>query len=209
MQWYRLFRKSDDGTTITVKSPVAYLVWGTSSSATAINTAGDVGMATYFSSSATSGTTYARYNKLTASGAGVEAIAGRDRTVLSAAAANAHGAHDTLEVSSTGYVTGLGTGVRGNIVTDNSVVPAGTYYGVLAEIYPGGNTAALPSASNACLGINAQAGTASDATVNAISFSGTDGSGKMIYTHAPTTLAGSVRVLINGAVKYMPFYTTQ
>jgi hypothetical protein len=48
-----------------------------------------------------------------------------------------------------------------------------------------------------------------DLVANAIAVNGTDGSGKMIYTHAPTTLAGSIRVLINGVAKYIPFYSTQ
>jgi hypothetical protein len=77
---------------------------------------------------------------------------------------------------------------------------------MLAEIYPLGNTAALPTGSNACLGINAQAGTAMDAIVNAISFSGTDSSSTMIYSKSATlTATGYIRVLVNGAKRYIPF----
>jgi len=156
------------------------------------------------------GRTYARKNTLYGTGAGAEFIAGRDRTILSAAAGNAHGSHSTLEVNSTSYVTGLGTGSRSNIVfSADTVVPQGTYYGLLAEIYPIGNTGALPAASNACLGINAAAGTASDLTANAISFTGTDGSGKMIYTHAPTTLAYAIKCRVNGVKAYLGLYTTE
>ena len=176
-------------------------------------TANAIGIADYWTTAATSGTTYGRYNKLTATAAGVEAIAGRDRTVLSAAAANAHGAHGTLEVTSTGYVTGLGTGKRGNIVfATDTVVPYGTYYGVLAEIYPIGNTGTLPAASNACLGINAQSGTANDLVVNAIAFNGADGTGKMIYTHSITpagTAITSIKVRVNGVIGYMYVYSAQ
>jgi hypothetical protein len=173
-------------------------------------TADTIGIANYWTSAATSGTTYGWKNTLTGTGIGAEFIGGRDRCILTAAAGNAHGYHGTLEVKNTGYVSGMGTGIRGNIVfgTDTAVA-AGTYYGMLAEIYAIGNTCALPATSNACLGINLQAGTAMDLVGNAISFSGTDGSGKMIYTHAPTTLAGSIRILVNGVVKYLPYYTTQ
>ena len=188
-------------------------VTSTSAAPFAINTANAIGIETYWSTSATSGTSYGYYNKLTASGIGVEAIAGRDRTVLSAAAANAHGGHHSLEVTSTGYVTGLGTGVRGNIVfATDTVVPNGTYYGVFAEIYPIGNTGALPAASNACLGINAQTGTANDLVANAIAFNGADGSGKMLYTHSITvgaTAITSIRVRVNGVVGYMYVYSAQ
>jgi hypothetical protein len=79
---------------------------------------------------------------------------------------------------------------------------------MMAEIYTGGNTSALPSTSNACLGISLKAGTAMDLVGNAIAFSGTNGDGKMIFTGAPVTLEGSVRILVNGAVKYLPYYST-
>lgn len=160
-------------------------------------------------STATSGTNYAQYAKLTAFGIGVEAIAGRNRTILRAAAANAHGSHDSLEMSTAGSVSGLGTAIRGNIVMPNVAIANGTYYGIMAEIYTGGNTSALPAASNAALCINVVAGTAMDLVANAIAFNGTSGDGKMIHAAAPQTLEGSIRVLINGVQKYIPYYTTQ
>ena len=214
MSWmYRLITRATDETSLTLDSSVTHLVWGNSTTGVALNTANDVGHSTYFTTSATSGTTYGRYNKLTASGVGVEAIAGRNRTVLSAAAGNAYGSHNSLEVTSTGYVTGQGAAIRGNIVfATDTVVPQGTYYGVLAEIYPIGATGALPAASNACLGINAQTGTASDLVANAIAFNGADGSGKMLYTHSITvsgTAITSIRVRVNGVVGYMYVYSAQ
>jgi hypothetical protein len=211
MKWYRFLKSNDGGTSITVDSTVNKIIRGTSSSAIALNTANDVGAASYFSSTATSGTTYGRYNKLTGAGAGAEFIGGRDKVTLTAAAGNAHGAHVSLEVKSTGYVTGLGTALRGNIVfSADEAVANGTYYGVMAEIYPAGDTSALPANSNACLGINLQAGTALDLVGNAISFGGTDGSGKMIYTNADSdAAAGSIRILVNGSAKYLRFYANQ
>jgi hypothetical protein len=179
----------------------------TSAAPLAINTANDIGLATYWSTSATSGTTYGRYNKLTASGIGVEAIGGRDRVILTAAAGNAHGVHHTLEVTSTGYVTGLGTAVRGNIVfgTD-TVVPAGTYYAVMGEIYAAGNVSSMPT-SNACLCCSVPAGTEIDKVANAIAFSGTDSATSMIYsaTDATPDWTGSIRILVNGAIRYLHF----
>lgn len=166
-------------------------------------------MQVYGASTATSGEDYAGYFKLAASGAAGESIATRSRTVLTAAKANAHGSHDSLELGTGGSVTGLGTAIRGNIIVPDSAVAAGTYYGIMAEIYTGGNTSALPANSNAALCINVVAGTAMDLVANAIAFNGTDGDGKMIYTSAPQTLEGSIRVLINGTAKYIPFYTTQ
>lgn len=184
------------------------LTIGTSASPEAMNTAGSIGDARYFSTTATSGTTYGKYNKLSASGIGVEAIADRNKVVLSAAAANAHGSHDTLEVTSTGYVSGLGTAIRGNIVFgSNTVVPAGTYYAVMAEIYAAGNVSSMPAASNACLCCSVPAGTEIDKVANAIAFAGTDSATSMIYsaTDATPDWTGSIRILVNGAIRYLHF----
>lgn len=165
-------------------------------------------MQVYGASSATSGEDYAGYFKLAASGAAGESIATRSRTVLTAAKANAHGSHDSLELSTGGSVTGLGTAIRGNLIVPNSAIAAGTYYGMMAEIYTGGNTSALPAGSNAALCINVVAGTAMDLVANAIAFNGTNGDGKMIFTGAPVTLEGSIRILVNGVQKYLPYYST-
>jgi hypothetical protein len=191
-----------------LKLRVKKLNVGNSTTSVALESGGK-GISAYVSNASTSGEVYGIYTKMTGTGAGAEFIGSRARSVISAAAGNAHGAHNSLEFgTSAGNVTGLGTAHRANIIVPNRAIAAGTYYGVMAEIYPSGNSSALPANSNACLGINAQPGTAMDLVANAIAFSGTDGSGKMIYTHAPTTLEGSIRILVNGVAKYLPFYTT-
>lgn len=183
---------------------------GNSSNSVNLDQTNAKGISAYFASANTSGEDYASYVKLAATGAGVEAIGSRARSVISAAAANAHGAHNSLELgTSAGSVTGLGTATRANIIVPDRAVSAGTYYAMMAEIYTGGNTSALPANSNACLCLNVVAGTAMDLVANAIAVNGTNGSGKMIYTHAPTTLEGSIRILVNGVAKYLPYYTTQ
>jgi hypothetical protein len=200
-----LFDTSDNGVEYT---PKRRLVIGTTTSPTALTAADEIPQKRYYSTAMTSGTNYVDYVRLDVSVAGVEGIATRAKTLLTAASVgNAHGSHATLELdTSAGNVTGLGTGLRGNVVVADRAVAAGTYYGMLAEIYPLGNTAALPTGSNACLGINAQAGTAMDAIVNAISFSGTDSSSTMIYSKSATlTATGYIRVLVNGAKRYIPF----
>jgi hypothetical protein len=162
----------------------------------------------WLSTAAASGTTYGDYTRIDALAAGAEVIAGRSKTMLSiAAVGNAHGRHDTLEFdTSAGAVTGLGTGHRANLVVANRAVATGTYYGAMAEIYPLGNSAALPANSNAALGLNVQSGTAMDLVGNLLSISATDGSTKPIYTHNPgNTFSGSFRILVNGAVKYIYF----
>ena len=186
---------------------------GTVGSPVALSTANQSGFKEYYTTALTTGTTYGHYTMLTSTGVGVEAIAARSRTYLStAAAANAHGSHASLEIdTSAGSVSGLGTGLRGNIVLPNRAIAAGTYYGVYAELYAGGNTTALPANSNACLGINSQPGTAMDLVANAIAFNGTDATGAMIYTagEAAPAVVGSIRILVNGAIKYLYYGAAQ
>lgn len=196
-----------------MNTPSHTVIVGTSASPVALATADECGRQEFYSSAMITGTSYGDYTRLDATGAAAEHIAGRSKCLLKAAAGNAHGRHDTLELdTSAGNVTGLGTGHRGNLVVADRAVTAGTYYGAMAEIYPLGNTAALPTASNACLGINAQPGTAMDAVVNALSISGTDGTGKMIYTHAITmgaTGAGGIRIIVNGVKRWIPFVAAE
>jgi len=186
---------------------------GVSATPVAINTANQRGLDAFFSSTATSGTTYGQYIRLDSNGAGQEAIAGRFKTLLKKAGiGNAHGVHGTLEGdTSAGAITGLGTGIRGNVVVPDRIL-GGTYFGVMAEIFPLGNSAALPAGSNACLGISAPAGTEMDKVVNAISFAGTDGTGKMIYTHAITmgaTGACGIRCIVNGVARWIPLVAAE
>ena len=173
-------------------------------------TANAIGLENYWTSAATSGTSYGRYNKFANSAAGSEAIAGRDRVVLGAIATNAYGTHSSVEVTSTKRVSGLAAGLRGNIVfATDTAVTVGEYYGVLAELYPAGATSALPAAGNACLCCSVTSGTALDAVANAIAFAGTDGATSMIYTRtAAPTITGHIRILVNGAIRYIPFVTT-
>ena len=204
---------TDDGKTVTMKDGVKFGA-GTSSTPNTL-AASEKGNATYFTSAATSGETYGGYNKLAVTAAGTgEFIADRNRTTLSAAVANAHGAHNSLEISDTGYVSGLGTAIRGNIVVADKAVASGTYYGILAEIFAAGNVSTIPAGSNACLGINLQPGTEIDKVGNAISFSGTTGAATMIDSHnlavgSLGNITSSIRVLVNGAIQYIPLVTTR
>lgn len=230
MKWYRFLKSSDDGTTVTVDSSVTSFIIpkislagdgttgttgtavkiGTSAVPIAINTAGQRGINAFFSTTATSDTSYGQYLRLDASGTGAEAIAGRFKTtIVTGSATNLVGVHATVETGATGKATGQSAGVWGNIVlNDRAISGAGRYYGVLAEIYPLGNTAELTRES-ACLGINLQPGTAMDAVGNAIAFWGTDGSTSMIYSKSATlTATGYIRILVNGAVRYLPFTST-
>lgn len=214
MSWmYRLIQRNQDETSLTLDSSVKSILWGDSTTPNTLSTAtasvDAKGVPLYFSATSTAGTTYGTYVYLKSAGAGAEAIASRSKTVLTVAAGNAHGSHDTLEVKAAGYVTGLGTAIRGNIVFGaDEVVPQGTYYAVMGEIYAAGNTSDLPT-SNACLCCSVPTGTAMLGKANAIAFNATSGTGNMLYDKGSSitgTMTGWIRILVNGAVRYLPFY---
>ena len=170
---------------------------------------GSIGYVKRYSTLTEAGGIYGEYTQLDVLAAGTQtAISGRNRVMLKAdGVGNAYGRHDTLETDTlAGTVTGLGVGHRGNLVVANRAHAAGTWYGALAELFPLGNTAAVPAGSNAALGVNIQPGTAMDLVGNLIAFGGTDGTTKPIYTHNPgNTFSGALRILVNGAVKYLYF----
>jgi len=188
---------------------------GTSGSPVAMSVAGQRGAQEYYSTTATSDTSYGRYIQLKALAAGLEAIALRSRTMLSiAAVGNAHGMHATLELdTSAGSVTGLGTGLRANLVLPGRAVAAGgTYYGLMAEIFCAASADISPVTQHAILAVQANGdATAVGKVLNAIAFAGGDGTGKMIYTATDSapTFTGSIRILVNGAVRYLHFTSAQ
>jgi hypothetical protein len=192
---------------------------GTSAVPMAINTVDFMAYRKYYSTTAVSGTTYGDYTRVDAKGAGSEVIAMRPKVLLTVAAVgNAHGSHSTLETdTSAGSVTGLGTGLRANLVLAARALPAGgTYYGAMAEIFCNGSGASIAASSkHAVLEISVDGSdtTALNTIKNAISFDhkGTDGTGQMICsaTDASPDWTGSIRILVNGAVRYLHFTSAE
>jgi hypothetical protein len=209
---YRLIKRNDAETSLTLDTSVQSFYHGTLASPVLFTAAGYASLR-HYSSSTTSGAAYGDYIQMKATAAGTQTVVThRARAYLTAAGiGNAYASHDTLELDTdAGAITGLGCGERGNIVVPNRAVATGTWYGVMAEIYPLGTSAALPANSNACLGISAPTSTAMNAVVNAISFSGADGTGNMIYTHtAAPTVTGYIRILVNGAIRWIPFASAE
>jgi hypothetical protein len=186
--------------------------FGTSAAPIALDTAGQIGEAAYYSTEATSDTTYGKYTRLDAKGAGAEAIAVRDKTLVKeTGVGNAYGNHSTLDTDpSKGTITGQGAGLRGNlVVADRDHGSGGTYAGVIAEVYPLGNSAV--AGRIACLRLNAETATAMDLKVAAMDITGADGTGKMIYTATDSTptFVGSIKILVNGVTRYLHFANAQ
>lgn len=206
-----LFQTSDDGTEY---SSTRRLAIGTTTAPIALTVADQMGFKRYYSTALTSGTNYGDYVRMDASGVGVEAIAQRAKTLLTGnSVGNAHGLHATLELDTTyGSITGLGTGLRANLVLPGRAIHGGTYYGAMAEIYCPASSDISGVTRPAILNIGANGdATAVAKVLNAIAFDGTDGTGCMIYTATNThqTFVGSIRILVNGAAKYIHFCDAQ
>jgi hypothetical protein len=152
---------------------------------------------------------YLRYD---AAGAGTYECV-RGLLVLTAEAANARGGSFSLVASDTGYITGSGSAVHARLEIADAAVPAnGTYYGALVDLFGDGASSSLAAVTKyAILGIAATGhATFIDTVKNAIAFDGGSGAGNMIV--AGTTLGtagGSIRILVNGVVKYLPFYAAE
>lgn len=163
---------------------------------------------------ATSGDNRLWYSRYEMGGAnptgGGEAL--RTFTALTAAVGTAHGGHVSLNVSDTGYISGLGAGFRGQLLLADAAIPdGGTYYGMLAEIYCEGDGSDISGATaHAVLAVHADGDATGAAKVlNAISFKGgaDSGGGQMISPGTSMgTVQGTIRVLINGVAKYIPYY---
>jgi hypothetical protein len=103
--------------------------------ATAAKNAYDVRLKT----TATSGENRNVYARTEFAGAGSSGEAVRGNTVLTAAAANVHGVHGSVDAQASGSVTGLAAGVRGGILARDSAMAAnGTYAAIHADMYANG-----------------------------------------------------------------------
>jgi hypothetical protein len=161
---------------------------------------------------ATSGDNRLQYLRYEIGGAGAGGECLRAFTDLTAAATTAHGAHISLQADSTGYVTGLGVGVRGQLyVGDAAVAANGTYYGMQAEIYSEGTSSSLAATTTHAILSIAATGNATGAAkvLNAMAVDGISAADatKMISSVRLAELpAGTVGigVLVNGTRYYIP-----
>ncbi len=162
-------------------------------------------------STATSGDNRLLYSRYELAGAGGGGECLRSATLLSAANGTAHGGHVSLEVSAAGYVTGLGAGVRGQLYAQGIAPANGTYYGMMAEVYYDASATLAAATESAILAIQANGDATAAATMlNAISFKGgaSSSGGQMVSPGTSMgTVTGTIRVLINGAVAYIPYYS--
>jgi hypothetical protein len=161
---------------------------------------------------ATSGDNRLGYLRYEIGGIGASGECLRAFTDLSAAASSAHGAHFSLQTKSTGYISGQGVGMRGQLYVGNSAVPAnGTYYGAQSEIYCEGSSSSLAAVAKAAVHSFAATGnqTGAATVLNMLAFDGViaAGVGAMLSSTSLAEFpAGSVgiAILVNGTRYYIP-----
>jgi hypothetical protein len=163
-------------------------------------------------STATSGDNRLLYLRYLAGGAGTgnfDCI--RACTQCTAAVAVARGGDFGVEVLATGYVTGTAYGLRSQCYVQGIIPAGGEYYGHIAEMYfDASATIAAPTAhAILCLAASGDASAAATC-LNAIAFVGgaSSSGGQMISPGSSmSTVTGTIRVLINNAVRYIPYYS--
>lgn len=195
---------------------------GTSSGRAQVNAASRNFLSFFFENFATSGDNRGMYLRLYHSGAGGGGEAARIfTTVNDVAAATVHGAHISLNFASTGTVTGQGIASRNTLHLANQALASNvTLAATQSEIYcdgsdsdPGDST--LLSFQRFVLGGHADGVADVISSTNSVLFdvqgvaASGDGVNGLFRTVAPTTLAGSLKVLIGSTLYYLPLYSGQ
>jgi hypothetical protein len=158
--------------------------------------------------SATSGDNRGMYLRLYLTGAGTGGEAARIFTTIEdVAAANAHGAHISLNFGTSGSITGQGIAGRNTLHIPNAALSGGTYAALQAEIYADGASSDISGATSHALfrGVVGGNSTGAATVTNFLDLSvPAPGSGKLVDTDITThTAYGGLAVNINGTIKYL------
>jgi len=139
----------------------------------------------------------------------------RARTYLTAAGTTAHGGHISLEYAA-GSISGLGVGMRGQLMLDDAAQTTGTLFGTQSEIYMSGTSSDLPSSHAIASFVAAGNATGVANVLNAQAFAGSAGSGKMVYNNDSTSATesnGSIRILVDEgsgyAVRHLRYWDSE
>jgi len=223
MKWYRFFKSSDDGKTVTVNPEVRFRLGGGGlSDANTTSTTGIfVPIQQYNIITSDGGSTVgSAYFKTQTGGALTGQIAtlmvrtSVFHNVFDAYGLQTHLVFDAATVQTTdanAHLTALSAKVTFNAGTvHHGWVTAGLFIvegaGTCSQMCHGVSIVeeAGSTGAQSLLHLNTDVG-----TTPYMSFAGAIGDGKSLHNAAPDTLAGSFTVLINGAAKFVPYYTNQ
>ena len=153
------------------------------------------------------------YSALTLSGAGGSGESIRGRTVVTAAlggAGSAHGMHGGIEFGTGGDVGGQAYGVRGTFMAPNRVsATGGTVAGGLSELFAGGDATDYTTYANHAIHHFANIGEATGRATaeNVWSFSTLSATQNQAHNAWLASISRSLRVIVDGAVFYLPLST--
>jgi len=160
---------------------------------------------------ATSGDSRALYIRHDFNGAGVAGEGIRSNCVINAdVAGTVNGAHLSAEIKTGGgAVSGACQGVRAGLLVPDAALSKGTVYGAMSEIWSDGASSDVSGATKHAIHSFQASGNATGAAnvLNCFSIDGIDASGDMIYENvaAYANWAGSIRILVNGNVRYIKY----
>ncbi len=189
---------------------------GTSADPALTSVAGKYFIEVRAKTTATSGDNRLGYFRYDIGGAGASGECIRAFTDLTAAAANARGAHISLQADDTGYVTGLGAGLDAQLYIGNAALHAnGTYTALNAEIYSEGSSSSVAAATSVAFirvvnGGNATGMGTVDDKAYLFDLSGfTSGAAKTWYDHqgsAPANVEEWLKVKTPAGDRWLPLY---
>lgn len=190
---------------------------GTSSNKATTSTADKKFVSLYTNSSATSGDSRGIYVRHYLSGAGGSGEALRAYTTVNVASvATAHGAHISLDMGATTYsITGQGIACRCTLHVPNAaMVAGGTYAALQAEIYLDGTSSDPRTTTQFSImrfiidGGNAAAQAKVLNLMSLVNIPADSGGGQMFSPGTSMgTVTGTLRILIDGAIRYIPVYS--
>ena len=159
-------------------------------------------------STATSGTSRGLYRRHELAGAAGDGECLRAFTKLSAAVGTARGAQISLDVNTTGSITGFGAAVDAQILVPNQALGAGTYGVVNSEIYSAGSSSSVAASNIAFFRAVASGNATGIATVDTagvlFNIEGvTVGSGKLFQENTATAASHALKIKINNVPYYI------
>lgn len=159
-------------------------------------------------STATTGTSRGLYWRHELAGAGGEGECLRAFTKLSAATTTARGAQISLDVNTTGSLTGLGCAVDAQILVPNQALGAGTYGVVNSEIFSAGSSSSVAASNIAFFRAVASGNATGIATVDTAGLLFniqwvTMGSGKLFQANTAGAASHALKIKINNVAYYI------
>ena len=159
-------------------------------------------------STATSGDARGMYWRHEIAGAWWSGESLRSFTKVSAAADTCRGAHISLDVNTTGSISGLGCGVDAQLLVPDQAIGGGTYWVVNSEIYSAGSSSSVTGSTTAFFRAVAGGDATGAATIDTSGYLMSIqwlsvGSGKLFQANTAAAATHALRILIDSTPYYI------